>query len=64
MLRCCVRFLPDVVFVLGIICQSPTDVGNLTALVRMVSDVVTLFGGVCYVRDPTISPVTIGALWL
>ena len=28
MLRCCVRSLPVVVFVLGIICRSPTDVGN------------------------------------
>ena len=61
MLRCCVRFLPAVVFVLGIICRSPTGVGNLTAPVRTVNRVATLYVGVCCARDLTTSPVTIGA---
>jgi len=64
MLRCCVHSLPVVAFVLGITCRSPTDVGNLTALVRMVNHVATLYVGVCYERDPTTLRVIIDTLWL
>jgi len=64
MLRCCVRFLSNVIFVLRIICRSPTGVDSLTALVRTVNHVATRYVGVCCVNDRTTSPVMIGAQWL
>jgi len=45
MLRCCVRSRPGVAFALAIICQSPINVGNLTARVRTVNHAATLYVG-------------------
>jgi len=62
MLRCFVHSPHNVIFVLGITYRSPTDMGTLTVLVRMVNHVATRFVGVCYAIGPTTSPVITGVL--